>query len=108
MRHSTQLICEWEIEEEKRKRCLSPALPFCHFAIKAERPRHPDYPAVLNALGDHLRGKRLDLGLTQKQVAKNIGVDEATVHNWETNHTVPVVRLIPRIIEFLGYAAYLR
>jgi DNA-binding XRE family transcriptional regulator len=35
-----------------------------------------------------------------------IGVDEATIYNWEGNRTAPTVRLIPRIIQFLGCCPY--
>ncbi len=39
------------------------------------------YPVALSTLGDHLRVKRLDLRLTQKRLAQELGVDEATVNN---------------------------
>ena len=45
----------------------------------------------------------LDLNLLQKQVADQIGVHELTITNWEVNATVPEVRYMPVIIEFLGY-----
>ena len=48
----------------------------------------------------------MDLGLLQKEVARGIGVDETTVNNWETNRSRPVVRFMPRIVEFLGYTPY--
>ena len=51
---------------------------------------------------DHIRKKRLDLGLTQIEVAEIIGVKESTVWNWE-HGTEPELRHIPKIIEFLGY-----
>jgi transcriptional regulator with XRE-family HTH domain len=54
-------------------------------------------------LGDHIRKRRLDLGLFQKDVAVAIGVDTNTVTNWEKGHSQPELRFIPRIIEFLGY-----
>jgi transcriptional regulator with XRE-family HTH domain len=84
----------------------TPALPFCHFAIKAKKPRNSDYPTTLTTLGDHLRAKRLDLRLTQKQLAKQLRLEKTTINNWETNRSVPVIRLVPRIIEFLGYTPY--
>src|SRR5882724_11626771 len=65
----------------------TPALPFCHFVIKAQKPKHSHYPNEINTLGDHLRARRLTLGLTQKQMAQQLRIDETTVHNWETNHT---------------------
>ena len=54
-------------------------------------------------LGDHLRKRRLDLGLLQKDVAEEIGVNTSTITNWELNHNFPELRFIPAIIEFLGY-----
>jgi len=60
----------------------------------------------LKTLGDHLRKKRLDLGLLQKDVAKILGVSKDTVCNWENNRTSPSLRSIPRIVKFLGYIPY--
>jgi transcriptional regulator with XRE-family HTH domain len=42
----------------------------------------------------------------QREVAAQIGVNKDTIYNWETNRTDPEVRLIPHIIDFLGYAPY--
>ncbi|HKZ19449.1 MAG TPA: helix-turn-helix transcriptional regulator [Acidimicrobiia bacterium] len=61
------------------------------------------YPRELLTLGDHLRKRRLDLGLLQKDVAARLGVTKDTVRNWERNRTEPVARLVPRIVRFLGY-----
>lgn len=63
----------------------------------------PQYPKQINSLGDHIRARRLDLKLLQKQVADQIGVHEQTVTGWERNATIPEVRYIPAIIQFLGY-----
>ena len=57
-------------------------------------------------VGDHLRKKRLDLGLLQRDVAKELGVDPASVYNWENNRTEPHIKLMPAIIAFLGYLPY--
>jgi transcriptional regulator with XRE-family HTH domain len=46
------------------------------------------------------------LGLTQKQVAEQIGVDETSVYNWESNRIEPAVRFIPRIHRSLRYCPY--
>jgi transcriptional regulator with XRE-family HTH domain len=81
-------------------------LPCCRWALKAQRPLPSAYPKEIKTLGDHIRKRRLDLGLFQKDVARQIGVTEESVYNWETNRTEPEVRLIPRIIEFLGYTPY--
>jgi len=57
----------------------------------------------LNTLGDHLRKRRLDLGLLQREVAEDLGVTESTIWNWEANYSYPQLRFIPGIIDFLGY-----
>ena len=36
-------------------------------------------------------------------MATQLGVNPWTVGNWETGETKPVLRFIPRIIQFLGY-----
>ena len=79
------------------------ALPFCHAELRASKPRPVHYPKQINTLGDHIRKRRLDLKLLQKQVADRIGVHELTITNWERNATVPAIRHIPAIIRFLGY-----
>jgi transcriptional regulator with XRE-family HTH domain len=67
------------------------------------RPANPKYPKQLNTLGDHIRKRRLDLGLSQKHAGREIGVDEETIFRWESNESRPQVQFIPAIIKFLGY-----
>jgi len=81
-------------------------LPFCHFTLKAQKTLPEAYPLELVTIGDHLRKKRLDLKLFQKDVAKIIGCDECSIWNWENNYNIPVLKFIPRIIDFLGYVSY--
>jgi len=80
-----------------------PALPFCKVTLKAKKPLPSYYPKKLITLGDHLRKKRLDLKLFQKQVAEKLGVEESTLWNWENNWSSPSLYYIPKIINFLGY-----
>ncbi len=54
-------------------------------------------------MGDHIRGRRLDLELLQSDVAEQIGVDNTTICNWESNASTPAIRYLPAIIQFLGY-----
>jgi transcriptional regulator with XRE-family HTH domain len=60
----------------------------------------------LKTLGDHIRKKRLDLGLLQREVAQKIGASEASIHNWEIGHATPSINFIPKILKFLGYAPF--
>jgi hypothetical protein len=64
-------------------------LPFSHLAFSARKPLPAAYPRGLSTLGDHLRKRRLDLGLLQREVADKLGVDEMTTCNWEINRTSP-------------------
>jgi len=82
---------------------LIPALPFCHAELRAAKPRPSQYPNEINTLGDHIRTRRLDLDLFKSGVAKQIGVDTTTIHNWESNASLPAIRYMPAIIQFLGY-----
>ena len=88
------------------QRTIIPALPFCHFALKAQKPLSPTYPSSPETLGDHIRKRRLDLKLYQKQVAEILGCDEDSVCYWENNRTSPALKFIPKIIQFLGYNPY--
>lgn len=83
-----------------------PALPFCHAHLKGPRPLPPAYPQVLVTIGDHLRKRRLDLGLLQRELAERLGVTESTVTNWELNRTRPALRFMPRILGLLGYLPF--
>jgi DNA-binding XRE family transcriptional regulator len=55
------------------------------------------------SLAEHLVARRRELSVTQAQVAKAIGVSEATVYNWENERTSPPLLLWKAIIAFLGY-----
>ena len=81
-------------------------MPICKFALKTARPLLEAYPRQLVTWGDHLRKKRLDLGLLQKDVAQILQVNPDTICNWENNHTRPALVYLPKIIDFLGYAPY--
>lgn len=53
-------------------------------------------------LAQHLKARRLEQGLRQRDVADRLGVGPNTVLNWESG-TVPPEPYWPSIIEFLGY-----
>ena len=78
-------------------------MPFCRLRLTAPKLPRGDYPAEPKSLGEHIKKRRIDLGLLQRQVAKQLGVDKWTVLNWERGKTAPDVRYYPGIITFLGY-----
>ncbi len=81
-------------------------MPFCHITLKTQKPLPSAYPRTLKTLGDHLRKKRLDLKILQKEVAQRLSVGESSIYNWGNNLSIPSLRYIPKIIEFLGYTPY--
>ena len=80
-----------------------PDLPFCHLTLTASVPPPRGHPRELLTLGDHLRKIRLERGLFQDQVARELGVSVQTLLNWERNHTRVQTRFMPRVVAFLGY-----
>ena len=54
-------------------------------------------------MGEHLKKARLDRGIQQKDAAREIGCDPASLLNWEKGRSAPDVRFWPAILRFLGY-----
>ena len=65
--------------------------------------RSKDYSETPQTLGEHLRKRRRELGLLQREAAELMGVAIATVVNWEKDRYQPVAAQFPPVIEFLGY-----
>ena len=79
------------------------SLPICNIVLKAIKPDGKPYPKELKTYGGHLRKKRLDLNLSQPQVAKIVNVTTDSITNWELNRNEPNLEQIPKIISFLEY-----
>jgi transcriptional regulator with XRE-family HTH domain len=76
-------------------------LPLLRFRLKCPRPKA--YSENPKTLGEHLKKRRLELELTQKQAAQALGVNHWTVMNWEAGRFHPLIRWLPAILRFLGY-----
>jgi hypothetical protein len=66
-------------------------VPFCRqtpLTLKALRAK--DYSENPGTLGEHLKKRRRELGLLQREAANRIGVSAETVSNWESGKTEPV------------------
>jgi transcriptional regulator with XRE-family HTH domain len=64
------------------------------------------YPTEVKAIGDHLKKRRIDLNLKQREVAIEIGVCFASIQLWERGIGEPGVKQFPAIIRFLGYVPF--
>ncbi len=76
-------------------------MPFTRIVIKS--PKLKRKLPEPETLGEHIRRRREELKLYQRELAERLGVDHLTVHNWETGKTRPGVAHFPALIAFLGY-----
>ena len=69
--------------------------------LKALKPKETDFEP--QTLGQHLRKRRLELELSQRQLATRLRVSPWTVLNWEKGRTEPPFEAVPGILRWLGY-----
>jgi transcriptional regulator with XRE-family HTH domain len=79
------------------------ALPCLRYRRTNAKPYPASYPNNPSSIGEHIRKKRMDLGLLQADIAKQLRVSDETINNWENGHRVPQINFYPRIFLFLGY-----
>ena len=63
---------------------------------------NPKYPKNPKNFGERLRKKRMDMGLTMKEIAKTLEVTEATVSNWERKNIRPYRKTMKKLDEFFN------
>ena len=83
-------IAKLAARESRRVRPAAAILPLSHDLTNRTR-----LPEKLETVGDHIRRRRLTLKLLQRQVAQQLGVNEVTVTNWETNGAQPILKYMP-------------
>ena len=78
-------------------------LPFCQLQLITKIIKGEGYPHHPQTIGQHLRKRRMDLNMKQKDLGATLGCDTCNVWNWENGHNAPEFRFLPKIIAFLGY-----
>ena len=63
---------------------------------------NPKYPKNPKTLGEQIRKKRMDLGLTMRELAEKLGVTETTVYNWEVRNIKPYRRIEEKLRTILN------
>jgi transcriptional regulator with XRE-family HTH domain len=79
-------------------------VPFCRqtpLTLKALRAK--DYSEAPQTLGGHLKKRRRQLGLLQREAAERMGIGTETYANWEKGKTEPVASQFRPVVAFLGY-----
>jgi DNA-binding transcriptional regulator YiaG len=61
----------------------------CEIVLWAKKPPSKPYPKELKTTGDHLKKRRLELNMLQKELAERFGTTVCTVRNWEKNRSNP-------------------
>jgi transcriptional regulator with XRE-family HTH domain len=65
--------------------------------------RPKDYLERPQTLGQHLKKRRKELGLLQREAAHQMGIDTWTYLNWEKDKTKPATARFRPVVAFLGY-----
>lgn len=61
----------------------------CEINLLEFNPKYPKHP---KNFGERLRKRRMDLGLTMREIAERLEVSETTVYNWEARNIKPCRR----------------
>jgi len=79
-------------------------LPFCDLTLTSPIPTTDwTVPASPVPLGHLIRGRRLELKLSQREAARALGVGLASLRNWEAGRATVRDGYRPRVIRFLGF-----
>lgn len=81
-------------------------LPCCKASVFKALRKPKGYPKNLITIGDHIKAKRLDKGLHQKEVSKMFKITTDTLINWELGKYEPPLHRYKKISDFLGYCFY--
>jgi DNA-binding transcriptional regulator YiaG len=84
-------------------------LGFCHRQIKASRAHIPversprkAFPTTVKTLGDHIKAKRVEKGLTQRELAQTMNVCRDYIQDWERDRRMPSAGDWKKLVEILG------
>ncbi|MCA5005990.1 helix-turn-helix domain-containing protein [Sphingobacterium bovistauri] len=83
-----------------------PALPCLRFEQQISKPLLINVPVNPQTLGEHIRKRRIELRLLQKDLAAIFNVSEDSITYWENNRSEPQIQYYPPIFGFLGYCPF--
>jgi len=79
------------------------ALPFYTHHKDIQKPFTKQYVHNPRTIGEHIRKKRIEAGLLQKDVAVILDTCEDTITGWESGRNIPMISHYPKILSFLNY-----
>lgn len=77
-------------------------MPFCHARLDCARVDRR-YLIDPQTFGQHLKRRRNEQALLQRELADQLGVGVNTVRKWERSTREPRAAFLPRLLDFLGY-----
>src|SRR3972149_2927008 len=83
---------------------LRVSLPFSRLRLHGPRPRvvPRGYPFTPGTLGQRIRQRRMNLGLTQRTLALRLSCWYQSVASWERDESIPLAARWPTIEAVLG------
>jgi transcriptional regulator with XRE-family HTH domain len=74
----------------------------CKVVLRAQKPPHGLFRKEIRTFGDHLRARRMELGLSQPECARRLRVALSSISNWERDSYPPDPKNLPALHDFLG------
>jgi transcriptional regulator with XRE-family HTH domain len=71
-----------------------------------KKPPISGFPWHPKTLGEKILRKRLELSLTQLELAMKLGVNDQTISRWETGESMPRAKHQTNLEVFLGYCPF--
>lgn len=61
------------------------------------------YPKAPEAIGEHIKKRRVELGLSQGALADSLGIGRDCVSLWERGRIKPRGKNLAAVVQFVGY-----
>jgi len=71
--------------------------------IRTQLPKPKDYPFEVTNLGDAIKKKRMDLKLSKVELGQVLNVTPESIGFYERNEKKPLLHILKRILDWLGY-----
>lgn len=75
--------------------------------ISTERRPRKAFPTTPKTFGEHLRIKRLEMGLTQGTLGEKLGVEKVEVGFWERDQMSPTEAQLSKLVGTLNMTGWL-
>ena len=97
---SLPAIQNWEADRVKPQYDLRQRLADW---LEESRPEYPPTELLESDLGGRIKARRVECGMTQKELGQRLGVSQDTICQWETKGKIPKKpSMVPRLLEWFS------